>query len=157
MVDFYMMVGLPGTGKSTWTDNYIKNNWNRQEHFSVISTDDIITDIGSIFGFTYNQVFDTITYSFAEKMSYKLARMCFERGDVVVWDQTNLTKKSREKKLKLIPSHYKKICVNFSVPSDHKERLNRPGKIIQQSVIDGMAKNYQEPTLDEGFDEIIRI
>jgi tRNA uridine 5-carbamoylmethylation protein Kti12 len=164
---FYMLVGLPGTGKSTWTDRFkrkhrdelinegIKNdtpyNWN----LSVISTDDIVQTIADQHRLTYNQLFDNITYSFAEKISHKLAKFAFERNDIVIWDQTNLTIISRAKKLVLVPSHYKKICIVFRIPDDHIDRLqSRVGKIIPEDVMMNMIKSYQQPTLTEGFDDI---
>ena len=170
MTIFYMLVGLPGTGKSTWTDRFkrkhrdelinegIKNdtpyNWN----LSVISTDDIIQHIAKEHRLTYNQVFDNLTYSFAEKMNHKLARFAFDRNDIVIWDQTNLTQKSRGKKLAMVPSHYKKIAVSFGIPIDLTERLNsRQWKVIPQDVMDRMIYSYTPPSLMEGFDEIINV
>jgi len=57
MSTFYMLVGLPGSGKSTWTDCFkrkhrselneqsFKTNTPFQWNLSVISTDDIIQSI----------------------------------------------------------------------------------------------------------------
>lgn len=167
MTIFYMLVGLPGTGKSTWTDRFkrkhiselneqsFKTNTQFQYNLSVISTDDIVQTIADQHRLTYNQMFDNITYSFAEKISHKLAKFAFERNDIVIWDQTNLTLMSRAKKLALIPSHYKKICIVFRIPDDHIDRLqSRVGKIIPEDVMMNMIKSYQQPTLTEGFDDI---
>jgi predicted kinase len=168
MTMFYMLVGIPGSGKSTWTDRFkrkyqndlvhdgIKKNTPFQYNLSVISTDDIIQHIANEHRLTYNQVFDNITYSFAEKMTHKLAKFAFDRNDIVIWDQTNLTVKSRAKKLALVPSHYKKTCVMFGIPEDLAERLrSRVGKDIPDNVMMSMIKSYQYPTLEEGFDDII--
>jgi predicted kinase len=167
MTTFYMLVGLPGTGKSTWTDRFkrkhiselneqsFKTNTPFQYNLSVISTDDIIQHIANEHRLTYNQLFDNITYSFAEKMTHKLAKFAFDRNDIVVWDQTNLTIMSRAKKLVLVPSHYKKICVMFKIPDDLTERLqSRIGKTIPEDVMINMIKSYQQPTTTEGFDDI---
>ena len=167
MTTFYMLVGLPGTGKSTWTDRFkrkhiselneqsFKTNTQFQYNLSVISTDDIVQTIADQHRLTYNQMFDNITYSFAEKISHKLAKFSFERNDIVIWDQTNLTIISRAKKLVLVPSHYKKICIVFRIPDDHIDRLqSRVGKIIPEDVMMNMIKSYQQPTLTEGFDDI---
>lgn len=170
MTTFYMLVGLPGTGKSTWTDKFKRKYKEEQFHtafksnqlvewkLSIISTDDIIQFIADQHRLTYNQIFDNITYSFAEKMSYKLAKFAFDRNDIVIWDQTNLTIKSRAKKLSLVPSHYKKVCVMFGVPDDLTERLrSRVGKHIPDNVMMNMIKNYQQPTITEGFEDIISV
>ena len=170
MTTFYMLVGLPGSGKSTWTNKFKRKYKEEQFHtsfksnelfewkLSIISTDDIIQFIADQHRLTYNDVFDNITYFFAEKMSYKLAKFAFERNDLVIWDQTNLTIKTRAKKLALVPSHYKKICVMFGVPDDLTERLeSRVGKHIPDDAMKSMIKNYQQPTITEGFDDIINV
>jgi predicted kinase len=167
MSTFYMLVGLPGTGKSTWTDRFkrkhiselneqsFKTNTPFQYNLSVISTDDIVQTIADQNRLTYNQMFDNITYSFAEKITHKLAKFAFERNDIVIWDQTNLTAKSRGKKLALVPSHYKKICIMFRIPDNLNERLQtRVGKNIPEDVMMNMIKSYQQPTITEGFDDI---
>lgn len=170
MTKLYMLVGLPGTGKSTWTDRFIRNYKNElsnlslkteqplEFNLSVISTDNIIETIAKQHRLTYNQVFDELTYSFAEKLSHKLARIAFERNDVVIWDQTNLSFKSRGKKLQLVPKHYKKTAVLFSIPEDWKQRLDsRQGKTIPQHIISRMISTLDPPILSEGFDEIINV
>lgn len=166
MTTFYMLIGLPGTGKSTWTDRFkrkhiselneqsFKTNTPFQYNLSVISTDDIIQHIANEHRLTYNQLFDNITYSFAEKMTHKLAKFAFDRNDIVVWDQTNLTIMSRAKKLAIVPSHYKKIAVVFEVPENLDRRLSgRIGKTIPDHVMENMKKSYQQPSSEEGFDE----
>lgn len=163
MTTFYMMVGLPGAGKSTWTDRFKRRNrmelldsFNFNDNLSVISTDSIIERIAEEYRLTYNDVFDNITYSFAEKISHKMAEFAFTRKDIIIWDQTNLTIKSRAKKLAMVPSDYKKICVLFGVPDNLSDRLNsRPGKIIPDNVMLNMIRSYQQPTITEGFDNII--
>jgi len=170
MTTLYMLVGLPGTGKSTWTDRFkrkyreeqsdlsFKTNQPLEWNLSVISTDDIIQLIADQHRLTYNQIFDNLTYSFAEKLSHKLARFAFERNDVVIWDQTNLSYKSRGKKLEMVPKTYKKTAVSFGIPVDWKERLeSRQGKVIPNDVLNGMMRSYDPPMLSEGFDDIINI
>jgi len=168
MSKLYMLVGLPGTGKSTWTKNFKKKYMEDQSkqafdtntpfvwNLSIVSTDNIIQTIANENRLTYNQMFDNLTYSFAEKITHKLSKFAFERNDIVIWDQTNLTVKSRAKKLALVPSHYKKTCVMFGIPEDLAERLRtRVGKDIPDNVMMSMIKSYQYPTLEEGFDDII--
>jgi len=45
--------------------------------------------------------------------------------------------------------------VDFPIPSDWEKRLDRPGKAIPTTVLDRMKKMYENPSLSEGFDEII--
>lgn len=153
---FYLLVGLPGTGKTTWINNFYFN-FSKKYKIQTISTDNIIESIALQHNLTYNDIFGDITYSFAEKMMYKIANLTFKSNkyDTVIWDQTNLTSGTRMKKLRLVPDDYRKIAVYMSIPENWEERLNRPGKTIPSHVIDNMKRNMQYPELIEGFDEVI--
>lgn len=148
----YMLVGLPGCGKSTWVKNYFT------EAVPVISTDWIVEVIADRYGMTYNDVFGDITYNFAERMMHKIALDLVARGDrTIVWDQTNLTIGSRAKKLAMFPD-YSKIAVVVSTPDDHAQRLaSRTGKDIPANVLTSMASKYQKPSFAEGFDVILEV
>jgi len=148
---FYMLVGLPGVGKTTWIDK------NLSFIPSIISTDDILELLSVRYGMTYNQLFDPVTYSFAEKMMYKIAEYYFVKNDpIIIWDQTNLTKKIRKRKLDIVPDTYIKYCVYFPPPDNHMERLsNRTGKTIPDNIIESMKKSFEMPFKDEGFSEVI--
>jgi predicted kinase len=145
-----MLVGLPGSGKTYWVAN-------RGIDFNtvVVSTDDIIETIGRQVGMTYNEMFNDITYSFAEKMMMHIAKFNINLGKNIIWDQTNLTIKTRKRKIDMFGPDYRKIAVVFPIPQDHEKRLSsRQGKTIPSHVIEGMKKSYQEPTFAEDFDEI---
>ena len=148
------MVGLPGSGKSTW----INNNMLTAPKTVIVSTDQIIDSIGSHYGLTYNELFDVISYSFAERVSAKIVEHWIKHRWNVVWDQVNLTVKSRSKRLKIVPDDYTKVAVVIDRPADHQLRLdNRRSKVIPADVLEQMIAVYQPPTLDEGFDQIINI
>jgi hypothetical protein len=59
----------------------------------------------------------------------------------------------------MVPGFYKKIAVVFETPNPatHEKFLDRPGKIIPKNVVQGLIDNWEEPTLEEGFDEIRKI
>jgi len=151
----YILVGLPGSGKSTW----IKNNVDSS--FSIISTDNIIEKIAKQQNKTYSEVFnDNIKYA-TQQMNHDLD-LAIKQGKNIVWDQTNLSAKKRASILNRIPKNYKKICVLFDVPlpvlyDRLYKRGNETGKYIPNKVIGDMLKTYQEPDLSEGFDDIIKI
>lgn len=153
MPTIYMMVGVPGSGKSLWI---AKQNfdWNTT---MVVSSDAIIDQRAAAQGKTYSDVFQDEIKAATLQMNQNL-RDAIDNNMNIVWDQTNLTAKSRAGKLSQIPKNYRKIAVFFPTP-DAKElqrRLaSRPGKTIPQNIVMGMISQLQKPSEAEGFDEII--
>lgn len=146
--NMYMLIGLPGTGKSTWWD---QRKDCEDSDVVYVSSDAIIERIAAEQGKTYNEVFkDNIKA--AEKEMYSQVMDAVKADKDVVWDQTNLNKKTRAKKLIMIPDHYRKIAVYFEVTEDHEARLaSRPNKSIPANIIQSMKHNTEYPELDEGF------
>jgi predicted kinase len=150
MSKVYMLIGVPGVGKSTWLAS---QEWAKS--MPVISTDAYIDDYAKLHGKTYNEVF-TEYIKPATKLMESQVKSCYDQGVDVVWDQTNTSVKSRKHKLAMLPG-YDAIAVMFRVPNDeeHARRLaNRPGKVIAGHIMKSMLDNLQEPTEEEGFKEI---
>jgi len=153
MPTLYMMIGVPGSGKSTWIaqQNF---DWNKT---MVLSTDAYIDRRAAASGKTYSEVFQDAIKAATAEMNGNL-KHALSKGMDIVWDQTNLTAKARKGKLDQIPETYRKVAVFFTTPDkdEHKRRLDaRPGKTIPPNVLMGMASQLQRPTAAEGFDEII--
>lgn len=156
-----ILIGLPGSGKSTWI---FENILVRSDilPYVVISSDDVLERIAKEKGLTYSDVFkDYIGQATAEmKSNFKSA---IAEGKNIIWDQTNMSKKKRRGILAQIPADYYKIAVDFSVnPNELKRRLDEraklTGKHIPWKIVEDMGKNYQAPDkLEEGFDEIIKV
>jgi len=150
MPNFYMLIGVPASGKSTWRAQHAGNA-------EIISTDDIIEHRAKSLGLTYNDVFkDSIKE--ATELANRHAYKAFRMNKDVIWDQTNLTPKSRKPKLAYVPDDWKKIAVVFATPSQEEwqRRLaSRPGKSIPWNVLWGMSRSLAEPTPEEGFHEVI--
>ena len=151
---FIMLIGVPACGKSTW----VKENVNTAIT-AVVSTDSFIDLIAETRNKTYNEVFkDTI--KFATELSLIAAKNAFLNNRDIVWDQTNLTVKSRKSKIQMVPKNYYKEAIWFETPphDEHIRRLNsRNGKSIPSVVIKSMVSSFQIPSLDEGFDNIVRL
>lgn len=151
MPKMWMLIGVPGSGKSTYRAALPADA-------TVLSTDDQIEDIAADMGKTYSEVFrDHIGQ--AEKDMYQRAMKAFAAGRDVIWDQTNLTAKTRAKKLIMVPDQYEKIAVYFPTPEpdELQRRLDsRKGKAIPANILMGMSSQLQRPTRDEGFDHIIQ-
>lgn len=152
MPTLYMLIGVPGSGKSTWLET---REFNIKD--SVVGTDFIIDEIAELYDMTYTEAFP-LTIKLAEHIMYQEIEKAVNSSDNIYWDQTNISKKARAEKLAKIPSNYCKVAVYFKTPDDLDERLaSRPGKTIPAHIIDSMVEMVEKPTLDEGFDEIIEI
>lgn len=150
MPTFYMLIGVPASGKSTWRARL-------SEHidFVAISSDDKIENYAKSLGLTYSDVFKHVIRDASKKMEDDLKHAICENRNIV-WDQTNLTAESRRKKLMNIPAHYYKIAVYFPIPEDLDARLaSRQGKNIPSNVMENMKSQLEIPTLDEGWNEVI--
>lgn len=154
----WMLVGVPGSGKSTWITKLDVLEEGRGRDTTVLSTDYFIEFMAREMNKTYDEIFkDTIKD--AEKKMYADLEWAISKGHNLVWDQTNLTVKTRQKKLAKVPAHYKKIGVWFPTPeeSELQRRLaSRPGKTIPEYILGPMIEMMEQPTLKEGFD-IVRI
>ena len=150
MPEAIFLVGVPTSGKSTFSNDPKYSKYIR------ISSDDILQEVAKERQQSYNTVFKG-NVRFAQIAMMKVLRKAIEDGKSIIWDQTNLTRKQRREKLKHIPPHYKKTAVYFVV--DLKTALQRntqrPGKVIPPEILERLIKEYELPTLEEGFSEII--
>lgn len=149
----YMLVGVPGSGKSTWIKTA---EFNEEFDTVIISTDNIIEDLAAYHSKTYDEVFKDNIES-ATKLMYDDLEWAIENNINIIWDQTNISRKTRAKKLSMIPSHYKKVGIFFPTPPDeelNKRLASRSGKNIPEYVMDSMIEMIEQPTLSEGFDEV---
>jgi len=150
MAKCYQLVGVPGSGKSTWIKN---QEWAKD--CVVVSTDAFVEDYAKECGTTYNQVFDDYMPTAVMLMAEKVV-CAREAGKDIIWDQTSLTEKSRIRKFNMLQD-YEHIAVVFSTPDKDElaRRLaSRPGKNIPDGVMKSMIRGLQMPTEAEGFKEI---
>ncbi len=144
------MIGVPGSGKSTWIRNQI---W--ALGLTVVSTDTFVEDYARAQGQTYNEVFQDYMPRAVDLMAQQVV-FAREHGHSVIWDQTSTTVASRRKKFRMLPD-YEHVAVVFGTPepAELARRLaGRPGKSIPDHVMLSMLQNLKEPTLEEGFQEI---
>ena len=153
MPTLYMMIGVPASGKSTW----LKNTITSPSGNDIISTDHYIDQYAESVDRTYNDVFSEFISQATREMEKDL-KIAIDNDLDIYWDQTNLNRKTRANKLRKIPSYYKKVAVVFPIPEVNEwvRRLeSRPGKNIPYNILVKMVNTFVEPTLDEGFDEIL--
>lgn len=146
----YQLIGVPGSGKSTWIKN---QDW--ALGLTVVSTDIWVEIYAKEQGKTYSEVFNDYMPTAVDLMAEQVV-FAREHGHTIIWDQTSTTIASRKRKFRMLPD-YEHIAVVFPSPSriELKRRLDsRPGKEIPDVVIEGMLVSFENPTEEEGFKEI---
>lgn len=137
----YMLVGLPGSGKSTFSEK-LKNK------MTVISSDDIRRELGCLGDMSRNnEVFDILV---------NRVNSSIKDNDTVI-DACNISVSSRNKIIGNIDTKCKKIAIVMNNNLDRciNNNNNRDNK-ISDSIIENMYKRYEEPSKSEGFDGIIK-
>lgn len=150
MPKLYVLVGVPGSGKSTWISN---QDWAKD--CVIISTDNHVENYAKSTGKTYTEVFNDYMPIAVKFMADDVIN-ARGAGKDIIWDQTSTTVLSRKKKFKMLPD-YHAIAVVFKTPTGvelMKRLSSRPGKTIPWSVVSDMINKFESPALEEGFKEI---
>ena len=146
MSKLIMMVGVPGSGKSTW----IKNN--KAETNIVISRDAIrfakLKDDEDYFAHE-SEVFNEFVWQIANGLA----------GDkTVIADATHLNKKSRALvlgKVAKLADEIEAVMIDVHLETAIKRNDQREGRAkVPRGVIRRMYFQMEPPTKEEGFDKI---
>lgn len=149
----YVLVGVPGSGKSSWVAH---QDWASQ--CAYVSTDMWVDFEAERVGKTYTEVFNDFMPDAVRLMTRDVIQ-ARDSGRSIIWDQTSTTVASRAKKFAMLPDYYA-IAVVFKTPPARelmKRLASRRGKTIPWEVVSGMIAGFQMPTVDEGFSEIWHI
>jgi predicted kinase len=150
-----LLAGLPGSGKTTFRKQLVALLDNDP---IIVSTDDILLDVASLKGITYQQAFEEMYGFDLGREAYAQAVFAREHGRPLIIDQVNPTVKSRRKKLRWLPFSYYRVGVFCAVDRDTAaERIAKRGVLgASLKVHDNMREVFVEPTADE-FDEFYTI
>ena len=146
----YQLIGVPGSGKSTWANSRV---WEMKCAYA--STDEYVEAYARSVNKTYSEVFDAVMKDAVDAMAETVIQ-AKSMGQDIIWDQTSVSVKSRAKKFRMLPN-YQHIAVVFKTPEPDElaRRLaGRPGKTIPDYVMRSMIENFEMPTEEEGFTEI---
>lgn len=143
MNELIMLVGLPGSGKSTWAKAYAEAN-----------PDYIVHSFNELRKEMYGDDFDA---SDNNKVFEELHRKILEdlKTHSVIYDATNLVKKRRIHFLKQVSKHVYKTCVVVLKTYEKclEDNLKREASVPDE-VITRMRKTFSPPMYHEGFNEI---
>lgn len=149
----YLLSGIPGSGKTTWAQNRVKNDggkWiSRDEiRFSLLKEDDDY--------FAHEKLV-------IEKFISSIQAAIYDSSVSIIYvDATHLNKKARDAILTELDldNITKLICVYFDIDLDvalerNKKRSGRA--LVPDTVIKNMFFSHTIPDEDEDFDQIIII
>jgi predicted kinase len=147
----YITVGLPGSGKSTYVKNFIKD-----KDIEYLSSDELRAKFGS--GETdqtcTNQVFGHIKRKVDEFL---------KDGKNVLVDATSINRKERSDYINTAKKYGAKVvAIVFKMDRQglierNKKRGEQGGREVPTFVIDKMIAKYEEPSYSEGIDVIIYV
>ena len=146
----YILSGLPGSGKSTWCEQFTEAG------IAIVSTDNFIEDAAKSVGLNYNEVFEDLI-KLATRTMYERISFLVDNRQTFVWDQTNLTVKKRQNCLSRLHEDTWKVGVFFEADEAVRQErlLSRLGKYIPKHIDETMVSAYTRPVLSEGFDIIM--
>ena len=148
MSELIVMCGLPGSGKSFYSRQYVENH----PEFTVVSTDKIR---GELFGDESDQRDGWLVFMRA----YSDLTTILKSGGSAIFDATNLKKSDREKILK----YFRKVCpdaklklvfMTTPVPICVERDKNRD-RVVGEDVILNMKHKLDWPNDAEGWDDIL--
>jgi predicted kinase len=153
MPECVMLVGIPCSGKSTYAEK-LKTipYWSNAV---ILSTDNYIEKEAQRMGMTYNQIFDDAIDDATRELELQL-NMAKDKGKNLIWDQTNISRKTRRKKLLKLPSFYARGVIYFDITLEEalKRNSTREGKFIPESILKRMYHQFEIPTRNEDFDYV---
>jgi tRNA uridine 5-carbamoylmethylation protein Kti12 len=154
-MELIMLAGIPTSGKSSFIKRLLEDH--QWKDVVVLSTDNYIERIAKELNTTYNEIFSDVISESTRQLDISL-NMAKEKGKDLIWDQTNLTTKTRKKKLSRIPSSYKRTCIYFKISLEEAliRNKHRKGKFIPENTLNKMYEQFEIPTIAEGFDFIIQ-
>lgn len=146
MSTFYMLCGLPGSGKSYYAHEKAKSS-------DVIVSSDSIRE--EIYGDASVQ--DNPVRVF--EIMFQRTRTALAAGHNVFYDATNISAKRRinlVKSLREFSPEVRYICIVIVTPIDacHEQNYKRE-RAVPAYVIDRMMRQFEMPCKNEGWDEIL--
>lgn len=146
MTTFYMLCGLPGSGKSYWVREKVK------PYDVIVSSDSIREEL-------YGDASVQEDHARIFNIMFQRTRTALETNHTVFYDATNISAKRRINLLKnlkkLIPDVFY-VCAVMATPIDVcHERNSARERVVPAYVIDCMLRQFEMPCEGEGWNKIL--
>jgi predicted kinase len=147
----YIMVGLPGSGKSTYAKEFIKD-----QQVEYLSSD----SLRAVFG--KDESDQSVTPKVFGHIKTKVDEYLRDNKNVLV-DATNVNRKERNDYINTAKKYNSKVvAVVFKMDRNgliarNKKRGDEGGRVVPDWVIDKMLNKFEEPDFNEGIDVIIYV
>lgn len=144
MPTLYMLIGLPGSGKSFYAKSL------REETGAIIHSSDAIRE--ELLGSEEDQSESPKVFA----LLHCRVKKDLSDGRDVIYDATNINSKRRRAFLQeLIKYNCKKIAIFIATPYEKcLERNNTRNRKVPEQVIKRMYMSFNVPCIQEGFDEV---
>jgi tRNA uridine 5-carbamoylmethylation protein Kti12 len=154
----YITIGFPGSGKSTWA----RKKAAEEKDLIIINRDSIRSMIKN------NYTFDFTLEPMIKCMTIECLKTALNYSKNVIIDETNITKQQRKVWLNIVKNRLCndtnccKIIFTWFIENTNNVlyRMNDARGYTEskwQSIINDMKQKFEEPSLDEGVNEIIKI
>ena len=169
MSNLYIMIGIPGSGKSTASQQIL----DKEPNTKIVSSDSLREEYFGDENYQYsNKWLIDNGYDIEELSKGKKVDLCnkfifkelenrainyLQSGISVIYDATNLNDMRRKNLIDTFSSYCKYIiAVVLATPIEKclENNSNRDRQVPEQ-VIRGMANKFVFPSFEEGFDDII--
>ena len=147
----YITVGLPGSGKSTYVKNFIKD-----KEIEYLSSDSLRAVYGK------SEEDQTVTPLVFGHIKRKVDEFLKDGKNVLV-DATSVNRKERSDYIKTAKKYGAKVvAIVFKMDRQglidrNKKRGEQGGRVVPDWVIDKMLAKFEEPSYSEGIDVMIYV